>query len=160
MVKLKHEIMVTPAFDKRSDDPKKDYGIGACRICFAVVGKKGAVTVDFFTNWFLESTVKEYRKEGIFKNNLGGEKDKIKTKIDLEKTSRPIHAGYFTIHSKKKVEYSQKTKKCCFINGETCYSYGSCMHAEMYLPILLSKGSDGIFKELEKEYKRELEAKK
>lgn len=150
MEKLKREIQITKAFDKRNDDPKKDYGIGSCRLYFIVKGNKGAVTIDFFTNWFLESTVKEYSEIGIRKNRMDGTKDTVKTKINLHE-GIPIHSGVFSIHNKKKTKYTTKTK--CPVLGDYCYPDISCMYGNKFLPILLSKGSDGVFKELEKEYK-------
>lgn len=158
--KLTREIQITEAFDKRSDNPDKDYGIGACRIFFIVKGNHGAVCVNFGTNWFLPSTVKEYKEVGIHRNrfSLAGGKEKRKTKLDLEKTSDPIKAWSWDYHSKKPQRKGQlsASKKCCFI-GMKCYCDGSYLRADKYLPMLLEGGSEKVFKQLEKDYYIEFE---
>jgi len=156
--KLKREMIITPAYDKRNDDPKKDWGIGSCRIFFAVIGKKGAVTVNFFTNWFLPSTIKEYKEEGIFRRTLDSDmlREQFKTKIDLEADRPSISAGSWDYHSKKPTYEGQlPTTGCNWLDKSKCYGDGSCMRAERYLIILLEKGSNGIFEQLEIDYKEE-----
>lgn len=159
-MKLRREIQITPAYDKRNPDPKKNYGIGSCRIFFSVIGDKGAVTVNFGTNWFLESTVKEYRDSGIYRHNLGGDDDSFKTKIDLVNTTEPIKAWTWDYHAKKPMYKGQKAMKgkCEFTKGK-CYCDGSCLTADKFLPILLEKGSEGVFEQLEADYKTRFGAK-
>jgi len=155
-MKLKREIRITPAFDKRSDEPSKDYGIGSCRIWFIVSGKAGAVVVNFFTNWFLSKTVKEYKEEGIFRNTLdlnSRGRENFKTKINLENKT-PLRACSWDYHSKKKRKYAIKNKDCEFVGG-VCYCDGSCLRADKYKDLLLSEGSEGVFKQLEEDYKIE-----
>jgi len=156
-MKMKRQITIEPAFDKRSDIPGKDYGICACRIFFAVIGSKGAISVNFYTNWYLQSTIKEYREQGIYRNQLSGGKESFKTKIDLEKDSTPIKAGSWDYHSKKKrFEGQSFIKECRYIGiGKKCYCDGSYLKADKYLILLLEKGSEGVFKQLEKDYKIE-----
>jgi hypothetical protein len=154
-MKLKREIRIEPAFDKRSHIPGEDYGICSCRIYFAVIGSKGAITVNFYTNWYLPSTVKEYREEGIYRNQLSGGKEPFKTKIDLEKDSKPIRAGSWDYHSKKKRFEGQDFIKNCGYTGKKCYCDGSYLKADKYLTLLLEKGSEGVFEQLEKDYKIE-----
>ena len=157
--KLVREVLIRSAFDKRSNNPKKDYGIGACRIFFIVKGKKGAIVVNFGTNWYLPSTIKEY-KEGIYRNSLALRgKESFKTKIDLQKDSEPITAWSWDCHSLKRTqEYEWKRNKCEF-TGKHCYGDGSHIRAEDYLTLLFEKGSEGVFKQLEKDYKRQFERK-
>jgi hypothetical protein len=157
--KLIREIKIFQAYDKRNDNPKKNYGISSCKIWFIVKGKEGAVTVNFFTNWFLPSTVKEYKEIGIHKNRFPHEdKDPFKTKIDLEKTSEPISAGSWDYHAIKPHREWQKeptTKDCLFLDNKPCYCDGSYCRAKEYLNSLLEKGSEAVFKMLEKDYRIE-----
>jgi len=79
------EMIITPAYDKRNKNQNKNFGIVACRIFFIVKGKEGVVAVNFGTNWYLPSTIQEYKEERIHKNKLSGGGDSFKTKIDLIK---------------------------------------------------------------------------
>lgn len=139
---LKREIIIHSAYDRRNEDPSKDYGIGACRIFFVVSGKKGAITVNFGTNWYLPSTVTEYKQVGV--------RGRI---VDLEKESSPITFYSWDIHSKKKMYLGQKKMKACeFVKGG-CYCDGSCSKSEQYLTLLLQNGSNAVLDQLEKDYK-------
>ena len=159
--KLKRQITISSAFDKRSEDSNKDYGIGSSRIFFAVIGKKGAITVNFGTNWFLPSTIKEYKEEGIYRNRLTmpPSKEQSKTKIDLIKVTEPIKAWSWDYHSKKRKFKGQTPLDNCEFTGGKCYCDGSCLRADDYLKLLLDKGSNGVFEQLEKDYKIEFEIK-
>jgi hypothetical protein len=159
--KLERRIEITPAFDKRSDVPSKNYGIGSCNLHFAVIGDKGAVTVYFFTNWFLPSTVKEYREIGINRNVFPGYgKEPFKTKINLEKQDKPISAGSWDYHSKKKMYDGQSySHKCEYTKGK-CYCDGSCLKGDTYLKLLIEKGSDAVFEELEKDYRKQFKVRR
>jgi len=154
--KLKRQLMISPAFDKRNDNPQKDFGICGCRIFFAVVGKKGAVTVNFSTNWYLESTVNEYKNRGINRNLLGGGKEQHKTKIDLE-VGKPISSGSWDYHCKRRRYKGQMPFKNCEFIGGDCYGDGSCLRADVYLRLLIERGSDAVFTKLEIDYYTEFE---
>jgi hypothetical protein len=143
-MKLRREITIRPAYDKRDPNPNKNYGIGACRLFFSVTGPKGAITINFGTNWYLQSTIKEY-------------KDKFK--MDLYSTE-PIKAWSWDYHSKKRMFKGQHSiNKCEYTKGK-CYCDGSYLNSDRYLPILLEKGSEGIFLELEKDYQDRFGVKK
>lgn len=142
-MKLTREIKISEAFDKRHKDPSKNYGIGACNIWFIVKGSKGAITLNIGTNWFLPSTVEEYKTKGV--------NGRI---VDLHRgDDGPVRAWAWDVHSKKKMYDGQtKYKESDIIKGG-CYCGGSCLRADRYLTILLEKGSEGVFEELEKDYK-------
>ena len=52
-----------PAYDKRSDNPSKNYGIGAVRCHMTLKGEKGATCFIFCTGMYLPKTVEEYIKD-------------------------------------------------------------------------------------------------
>ena len=141
---IKQEIIFISAYDKRHDDPKKNYGISSVRFVFVVSGKNQAVTLMFGTNWYLPSTIKEYREVGL--PNVG--------KIDLIASQEPIKAWSIDSHSTKPLYKGQDSYgKCSYLGDKKCYCDGSSLRAEQYTQILLEKGSEGIFEELKKEYK-------
>jgi hypothetical protein len=139
LTKFIREIKISPAYDKRDPNPKKNYGIGSCRIFFIVIGPKGAITINFGTNWYLSTTIIEYKTKGI--------NHRI---IDLEKESEPLKAWSWDYHSKTpRYDGQHSLTNCDFL---ACYCDGSGLKAERYTEILLNGGSDKLFEELEKDY--------
>lgn len=56
------------------------------------------------------------------------------------------------INNVKFIKIGKKPPKCEWL-GVPCYCDGSCMRAEDYMDILIRKGSEAIWKVLEKDYK-------
>lgn len=141
-VKFERQIIISPAFDKRSPIPSKDYGIGSMDIFFVLIGKKGATSCIIGTDIFLPETIKEYREKG--NSNLP---PPINLRKDVALTGYSID-----VHSKKPQYDGQQKGKCGFI-GKYCYCGGSFLRAEKFGEVLLRNGSDTIWKILEQEYK-------
>ena len=154
-MKLKREIKITSAFDQRH----KDYGISTCRIFFVVTGSKGAISVNFSTNWYLPSTVKEYSEIGIYKKIFPKGRASHRTKMDLTANTKPIEAWSWDIHSKKPLYDDQQSYGTCEFIGTKCYCDGSCLRADIYLKLLIEKGSEAVLDKLEEDYKHEFENK-
>lgn len=53
-----------PAFDKRSDNPKQDYGIGCMRCFMTLKGEKGATHFVFGTGMYPTNVMEEWAKQG------------------------------------------------------------------------------------------------
>lgn len=68
--KLERITFFRPAYDKRSDDPKKNYGISAMQCGMVLKGAKGAVHFIWSTGILLESTMKEYIQNGLAKYEI------------------------------------------------------------------------------------------
>jgi hypothetical protein len=169
-----------PAFDKRSTDPKKDYGIGTVRCHMVLKGERGAVHFVFSTGMFLPETMQEYAREGRL----------TPTKLSSDKfflINEPMgydvgyHSPKATYEGQEPVwptkirkidpELDEKTATpmesisniafdkigeeapVCEWIGVPCYCDGSAMRAETYMNVLLSEGSDKIWEMLEEDYK-------
>ena len=146
--KLEKVIEFTPAYDKRHTNPKKNYGIGAVMIVFVLKGKKGAVSATFGTDWFMESTIKEYREKG---NTNLPPPIVLRGKEDLG-----VRGWDIGVHNPVKQYDSQKERDCPWTKTGKCHYDLSGMRAEPYGKALIEKGSDEIWKMLEKEYKIQL----
>lgn len=137
------KIDITAAFDKRDPDPSKNYGIHGCEMRFVLTGDKGAVQFVLYTNWQLPHVTEELVEKGITNPR------------DLKYVLLPMPAdlGY---HSPKRRYKGQKvlTKSCPYLKGKPCYYDGSGLNAEPVYQVLLEKGSDGVWEELEKYYER------
>lgn len=125
--KFEKEIVFYPAFDKG-----REGGIGDVRIYFYLKGRKGVIQFLMSTGWYLGRQYLGRHRGGMDKPDAW----------DI---------GY---HSPKPMYKGQKCiqRKCEVLGGKRCYYGGSGLRAKPLLDILLQKGSEGIWKELEKEY--------
>lgn len=140
-IKLTREIQISPAFDKRSKDPKKDYGIHGCELRFVLKGKDGAVQFVLYTNWQLPHVTEEFITKPI------------KDNIDLKVRFLPLPAdlGYHSPIPQYKDQ--EPMGPCEYLDGKSCYYDGSGLAAEEVFKLMLKEGSDGVWKKLENYYK-------
>ncbi len=132
---LTKEIRFYPAWDKRSDDPKKNYGIHGVTIGFYLTGEKGTVQFTIYSNWQLK--------------NVQHEIDSKTPHIDFPYLSHkplPADLGY---HARIPQYEGQDCMdlNCEFI-GDKCFYDGSSLNAERVFNVLTEKGHDGVWEEL------------
>lgn len=127
------EIQFNPAWDKRHDDPEKDYGIGSATMYWILKGDKGAITFNCALGWYLPHVEAEHGDVDCFKRMA----------YDI---------GY---HSPKPMYEGQKPMKGhCAVIGCECYYDGSTLNAEPYLEALIAEGGKMVWKMMEQEYER------
>lgn len=136
MTDFERVVTLSPAFDRRSDNPRKNYGIHGVELRMILKGPLGATQFLLFTNWQLPHVTKEHDHD--LKHIL----------------CRPMPAdlGY---HSPKPQYDGQTSLPCDLLPGGRCYYDGSGLNAEDVYTTLLTEGSDGVWKRLE-EYYREM----
>ena len=61
MNELRRVFASAPAFDRRSADPAKNFGIGGVTLRWAVVGPLGAVSWSVLTRWYLPQVLEEIK---------------------------------------------------------------------------------------------------
>jgi len=141
-MKLEKIIKFYPAFDKRNASPSKNYGVHGVNLIMALKGDKGAVQFLLYTNWMLPHVTEEFLNKPVLDS------------IDVTCRFLPLPAdiGY---HSYKPIYEGQTpiTNTCELLDGKPCYYDGSSLVAEKYYNILLEKGCDGVWEELENYYK-------
>jgi hypothetical protein len=137
-------VTMSPAFDRRSSDPKKNFGIHGVELRMVLKGPLGATQFLVFTNWMLPHVTEE-----TFANHSG---DPYRLKLFTQPT--PVDLGY---HWHKPRYENQGSMDCDLMPSGKCYYDGSGLNAEPVFQILLSEGSQGVWKKLE-EYYRELAA--
>jgi len=123
--KLERIVEFSPAYDKRSESG----GIGGVEIRFALKGKKGAVHFVFGTGWTIESQAKGIPKSYPTAWNIGYHRP------------TPNFEGELPFD-----------KSCPYLDGKPCYYTWSDTKADIMLEMLISEGSEGVWKQLEKEY--------
>jgi hypothetical protein len=166
-----------PAFDRRSSNPKKNYGIHGVSMRWVLKGSKGAIQFVVYTQWMLPHVYQEQIEK--FKLVCATEPDKIE--MDLKIFWQPMAAdlGY---HSKVPMydgqevmgayEYKLKVDEtmegferfehvctptgtftpCPYLDGAPCYYDGSGLQAERVLEILIEKGGEAVWQYMEECY--------
>ena len=139
---LERIIHFRPAFDKRSPDKSKDYGIHGMEITFVLKGAEGAVQWKIHTNWQLPHVQREMR---AWRHDYDARFDKIYPEgYDLGYHSRtPHYEGQRPI---------SKTK-CDILDGE-CYYDGSGLNAEPLVEPFLREGDAAVWRELTAYYEQ------
>lgn len=135
-MKFKKKIEIRPAFDRRSKDPRKDYGIHGCTMLFTLIGEHGAITFMLYTNWQLPHV-----------------REELESKLVEYHLFHPLPAdiGYHSPHAM--YEGQKPRDKVCEYIGVPCYQDGSACDADDYYNELLTKGSKGLWKKMIKYYK-------
>lgn len=126
--KLERLVTILPAWDKRHKNPSKNYGVHCCDLRMVLKGPKGAVQFILYTGWDLPHVTEEY---GV-------------------REPMPADLGY---HSPTPMwEDQTPMDNCPYLDGKPCYYDGSSLNAERIYRVLLEKGSDGVWAELEEYY--------
>lgn len=117
-------VMAEPAWDRR----KEGYGIHGVELRFYLKGKKGAIQFIVSTGWYLP---------------------------ELDMSSMPCYPrgsdlGY---HSPKPIRDRQSVMYGdCELTGGNCYFGGSGLRADRVVEVMIREGSEGVWREMEKEY--------
>ncbi len=128
---FKRLVQFAPAYDRRSPDPAKNYGIHGVKIRFILTGDKGVVQFLLYTNWHLSHVL----------NELGG----------AYEAPMPADLGY---HSPVPIREGQTlmTDSCEYLDGKPCYYDGSTTAADRLWDVLRERGDEGVWQELEGYY--------
>jgi hypothetical protein len=140
---LMREVIVRPAFDKRSDDPKKNYGVHGAELAFYLKGGHGAIQFVIYTNWMLPYVQAETDARPPSNSHPY-----------LFHKPIPADIGY---HSRVPRYQGQSlmTEHCDVIDGP-CYYDGSSLQAQDVFDIMIEGGTDALWAEMERQYKERL----
>lgn len=129
------------AFDKRSDNPSKNYGIGAVRMVFLLIGEKGAVQWMIGTGWYTASAV----------THLAG--------FPPSGFDKPRPSGWdLGYHAKAPKYEGQSPMGHCHVLAEgDCFYDGSSLNAELPIEGFLAGGLDYLWPKLEALYRSTFE---
>ena len=133
-------IKFTNAFDKRNNDPKKDYGVHGVNIIFILKSNKGAVQFIIYTNWHLPNVQKEFDNKSPLSDMPYLFHQPIAADIGYH-SYVPIYDGQ-----------TQITDKCEWLNNKPCYYDGSSLQAEKYFNILREGGDKKLWEAMCKFY--------
>jgi hypothetical protein len=171
MPNLERIVQFEPAYDKRSPDPEKNYGIRGVMMRMVLKGPEGAVQFLVYTNWQLPHITKEAIKRAKKATDLDLELKCFwqpmaadlgyHSKTPMYEGQEPMGSSTMKIEedvTKEGLERFQFDKQptgtftpCEFTDGP-CYYDGSGLHAERVFDILVSKGGEAVWKYMEECY--------
>lgn len=137
---LERLVEFSPAYDLRSSTPGKNYGIHGVDMRMVLKGELGAVQFALYTNWHLPHVEAE----------LDAKKPDAKLP-HLLCHPMPADIGYHSPTPRYEGQ-SVMQDKCGYLDGKPCYYDGSSLQAKEVYEILLRKGGDGVWAELERRY--------
>ncbi len=138
-------VHVSGAFDKRHADPKKDYGISACRIRFVLKGPLGATQFVVGTDWYLPSIQRAHRQRD---HDSAVRFDRIQPE--------GWDVGY---HAPEAQYEGQPDMECDLMESGRCYYDGSSLRADDWVPKFIEGGTDWLWAELQKEYEERFQTR-
>lgn len=130
---FKKTIRMFPAYDKRADDPTRNYGICCVRMLFVMQGEKGATSWSCHSGMYLPQQVVEHGN-------------------DPWKRWQPMPGGVYYCSPIKRHDHQTGRDDCEWLDGKTCYGDGSMLAGDDVMKALLEEGSEGVWKKLEEFY--------
>ena len=136
---------VHPAWDRRSDDPEKDYGISDANMTMFVAGDAGAVQFVVMTRWHLPAVQKELDNRVFFHDWKSFNPLMLHKPIGTD-------VGHHSKIPMRDGENPIEEKGCEWTVGQPCYYDGSTLRAQDMLAKLIAEGSEPVWLELEEYY--------
>lgn len=146
--------ILRPAYEKRHDDPARDYGIGAVRMRFSHVTDHVAVSLTVNTGWYLPHVRERLRREhphrkygSIIIPSLGPtrfDEDWMPCCFEGEGMAMVIHTDRRT----SDWQADQPPDKCDVLPGGECWGDVGFMAAEELFEVLVAGGEDALFSAL------------
>ena len=146
MTELIKKIEFAPAYDKRHDNPNKNYGIHGVNIRWLLIGETLATQFLVFTNWQL----KNVQDELVTKAYQGIQSGESKFLIEM---MLPMAAdvGYHSLFPL--YDDDRPTGDLCeYLGGKPCYYDGSGLRAEDLYWKFVERGEDAIWESLQDDY--------
>ncbi len=133
-------VEIIPAFDERNNDPKGNRRIHGAALKFVLKGEKGAVQFLINTNWHLPHVQDELDKRTINTHHP-----------HLLCHPLPANVGYHSpvsLHN----EHEIVIDSCPYLDGKPCYYRFSMVQAKSLFEIMIAKGHEALWEELQKRY--------
>lgn len=132
-------VTVSPAYDFRPEHTHRpgDYGIGACRVTFVLIGPKGAVQFMIGTDWYTESARQHLAKFP-------------RRPLHQEREPDGWDLGY---HSPVEKYEGQGSRPCDLLPGGECFYDGSGLNADEMVEAFINGGTEWLWPHLEKYYR-------
>ena len=137
MSNMERIIEITPAFNKMSEG----LGVHGCGLRMVLKGPLGAVNFVLYTQWQLPSTIEMWKGKGQYSVGMN---EPVPADLGFH-SPKPIYDGQPAVRS-----------DCSYVDGP-CYYDGSSLNAMSMYRVLVERGSDGVWEELERYYRHTFE---
>lgn len=134
---MEKKVHFHPGYDKRSSDPKTNYGVAGVEIRFLLKGKHGAVQFVLYTDWEPKHVQEERWANG--KGRL------------MRIMPMGTDVGYHAYEPQYDGQ-SPMTDSCPYLDGKRCYYDGSSLAAEPIRDRFLEEGDKAVWYALEELY--------
>lgn len=142
-LKLERITELTPAWDRTDPDPNKSYGIHSVELRMVLKGPLGATQFVLYTNWHLPEVSTRLLQRPI---------EVIGSDPHWSVRPQPADVGYHSPTPRYEGQPCTQ-EECEYLDGKPCYYDGSGLAAEDMYVVLLREGSEGVWRELEEQYK-------
>ena len=131
------------AWDRRHDDPSKNYGVYGVEILFLLKGPLGATQFRLSTGWLLPETVGCRPDPSLLGIRHHDYTDGLSARGAGSLYPMPVDLGY---HSPQPMYegHDPMTDECPYIGGQ-CYYDGSGLNAWRPFEALLREGHEGVW---------------
>lgn len=150
---FKRDFKIYPGWDKRNDDPSKNYGIHGCELEFVLTGDKGVAVFRLSTDWLPLHVQQERMGRDVATHGTYGFPDVCQVVVGEQPMGADL--GYHSPTPLRDWQTDNEMRKDCpYLENKPCYYDGSGLAAEEVRNIMLEKGSDGVWQALEAYYER------
>lgn len=143
---LERRVEFYPGYDRRSAEPKKNYGIGGGTLAYYVIGPKGAVQFTHGMNLWPAHVREELLDRARTATGIAR---------DILFDMRGYDVGY---HAREPQYEGQTAMKACHLLGCDCYYDGSSLRADEWFQKYREQGTKWLWPELEQEYHERFDA--
>lgn len=137
---FERRVTFAAAWDKRSDDPKKNYGVHGVEVRFVLKGPRGAMQFMFYTNWMLPQNRSAFS---------------VVEKYPFEYWQAPMPADLGYHAYEPQYEGQERMGQCDILTDAVggCFYDGSTLNAEPVFETLIAEGDEGVWRRLEEMYR-------
>ena len=140
MSELEHWVEAHAAYDRRDDDPAKNYGINGVELRWVARGDRGAVHFLMGTGWNLPDVQEE----------LDGKRDERFPHLFCH--PRGYDLGFHSPTAAGELAYLDAKRDCDLLPSGQCFGDGSALAGDSVLKALIEGGSDAVWKLLDEYY--------
>lgn len=134
---FRREIRFRPAFDKRSSDPSKNYGIGSMMMWFYLIGPNATIQFALSTSWY-----PKHLRAHVFDGSALPASYHHASGTDI---------GYHAPAPQYEGQRSM-AESCEFLDGKPCYYDGTSLGGADLFDRFVVEGEDVVWKTLREWY--------